>query len=278
MITFIRLQDVIYELQELEREMEPPIEVSDNPPTYLGNLGLIDSPDTLSTCSDAVSDDIDVLSAGSRELEERSDDGVMAKAGLHNKLKKQWSADVSLEGMLISAAAAAKRFTAERQLGINKLKRTQSTDTSATGKVAHVKDRDLVAERSMERNQEAGSPQRKLSSESEASQVAEGVNGKETVAEEESPRLQKKIPEQSPCHSDDSETRQSGNEGGVVEEESFEKLVKQKKKLSFCNLPVNEQSKTNVFMPVAIFCQTILSHQLNSRSNGPVLLFKTIIF
>ena len=219
MITFIRLQDVIYELQELEREMEPPTEVSDNPPTYLGNLGLIDSPDTLSTCSDAVSDDIDVLSAGSRELDERSDDGVMAKAGLHNKLKKKWSADLSLEGMLISAAAAAaKRFTAERQLGINKLKRTQSPDTSATG--------DLVAERSIERNQEAGSPQRKLSFESEASQVNEGMNGKETVAEEESPRLQKKMPEQSPCHSDDSESRQSGNEGGVVEEESSEKLVK----------------------------------------------------
>ena len=205
--------------------MEPPTEMSDNPPSYLGNLGVIDSPDTLSTCSDAVSDDIDVLSAGSRELDERSDDGVMAKAGLHNKLKKQWSADLSLEGMLMSAAAAAKKFTAERQLGINRPKRTQSTDTSATRKVVHVKDRDLVAERSIERNQEAGSPQRKLSSESEASQVAEGMNCKETVAEEESPRLQKKMPEQSPCHSDDSESRQSGNEGAVVEEESLEKLV-----------------------------------------------------
>ena len=206
--------------------MEPPTEMSDNPPSYLGNLGVIDSPDTLSTCSDAVSDDIDVISAGSRELDERSDDGTMALAGFHNKLKKQWSADLSLEGMLISAAAAAKRFTAERQLGIKKLKRTQSTDTSPTGKVAHVKDRDLVAERSIERNQEAGSPQRKLSSEYEASQVAEGMKGKETVAEEESPRLQKKVPEQSPCHSDDSESRQSGNEGAVVEEESSEKLVR----------------------------------------------------
>ena len=45
----------------------------------------------------------------------------------------------------------------------------------------------------------------------------------EVVREEESPRLQKKSLDQSPCHSDDSESRQSGNEGAVVEEEVFEK-------------------------------------------------------
>ena len=106
--------------------MEPATEASDNPPSYHGNISMTDSPDTLSMCSDAFTDELDISasSPGVRDVGDHHGDEDVAK-----ELKKQWSGDISFEGMLMSAAAAAKKFTAERQMGMNKLKRSQSVDS-----------------------------------------------------------------------------------------------------------------------------------------------------
>lgn len=199
--------------------MEPATEVSDNPPNYHGNTSLADSPDTLSVCSDVFTDDLE-LNASGRNLETgddndnlsttHSDDGFVSKGGLHiKKVKKQWSADISFEGMLMSAAAAAKKFKTERQKGNNKLKRSQSVDSPGGG-----------AEITTDPHHEVGDSLSKVAS---GGDTGQHVEGQETIQEEESPLLQKKVLEQSPCHSDDSESRQSGNEGGAAEEEASDK-------------------------------------------------------
>lgn len=204
--------------------MEPATEVSDVPPSNHGNTSLTDSPDTLSLCSDALTDDLELNmpSPGGRTSETgedhgnmaaiHSDDGFVGNGGLHRKAKKQWSVDISLEGMLMSAAAAAKKFTAERQKGLNKLKRSQSADSSGG-------ERQLIspgADRNPDPRHEAGDPQSKVGSDADSGVYAEGLDIHETIQEEESPLLQKKILDQSPCHSEDSE-------GGVVEEEASAK-------------------------------------------------------
>ncbi|KAJ7369971.1 Hermansky-Pudlak syndrome 5 [Desmophyllum pertusum] len=215
-------EDLIVALEELERDMEPATEVSDNPPNYHGNTSLADSPDTLSVCSDVFTDDLE-LNASGRNLETgddndnlsttHSDDGFVSKGGLHiKKVKKQWSADISFEGMLMSAAAAAKKFKTERQKGNNKLKRSQSVDSPGGG-----------VEITTDPHHEVGDSLSKVTA---GGDTGQHVEGQETIQEEESPLLQKKVLEQSPCHSDDSESRQSGNEGGVAEEEASDKREK----------------------------------------------------
>ena len=193
--------------------MEPPTEMSDNPPNYIGSIGMSDSPDTLSVCSDAFTDDLDIT-ASSPDTREVDDND---QGGLQKKFKKQWSSDISFEGMLMTAAAAAKKFKAERQKEINKLKRSQSADNT------QLKDRDLGAESTLDQHFEIGGPQRKLSSDADVVQLGERVDVQGTILEKQSPLLSKKIHEQSPCHSDDSESRQSGNEAGALEEETLEK-------------------------------------------------------
>ena len=185
--------------------MEPATDENVNLPDFHGNTSLTDSPDTLSVCSDALTDDLEpngrMAEIGQEDdyspKNKCDDDGSEVKGALHRKLMKQWSGNISLEGMLISAAAAAKKFTSERQKGNLKL--------------------------SSESQSDAVEFKSETASDPSAGQPNELPDIQEVVREEESPRLQKKSLDQSPCHSDDSESRQSGNEGAVVEEEVFEK-------------------------------------------------------
>ena len=202
--------------------MEPATEASDNPPSNLGDTSLTDSPDTLSLCSDAFTDDLELNSLSGGRISEtgedhvkmaaiHSDEGSVSKSGLHRKVKKQWSADITLEGILMSAAAAAKKFTAERQKGL-KLKRSQSADSPGGGRPLS----SPGADRSPD-------PHYEIASDATGA-YAEGLDIHKTIQEEETPLLQKKAHEQSPCHSDDSESRQSGTEErGVVEDEASDK-------------------------------------------------------
>lgn len=204
--------------------MEPATEASDDPPSNHGNTSLTDSPDTLSLCSDAFTDDLElnVPSPGGRTSEMgedhgnlagiHSDDGSVGNGDLHRKVKKQWSVDISFEVMLMSAAAAAKKFTAERQKGLNKLKRSQSAYSPGGGRQLS----SPGADSSPDPRHEVGDFLSKVTSDADTGPYAEGLDIHETIQEEESPLLQKKILEQSPCHSDDSE-------GGVVEEEASDK-------------------------------------------------------
>ena len=204
--------------------MEPPTEASDDPPSNHGNTSLTDSPDTLSLCSDAFTDDLELNAPSGGRISEtgedhvriaaiHSDEGSVSKSDLHRKVKKQWSADITLEGILMSAAAAAKKFTAERQKGLNKLKRSQSADSPGVGRPLSSPGADNSPD-----------PQCEITSDTDTGAYAGGLDIHETIHEEESPLLQKKAHEQSPCHSDDSESRQSGNEErGVVEDESSDK-------------------------------------------------------
>lgn len=201
--------------------MEPATEGSDNPPSFHGSVSLTDSPDTLSICSDALTDDLEIhLSpSGVRDAgDDHDDEGVMGRGGLTRRLKKQWSGDISLEGMLISAAAAAKKFKAERQKGINSLMRSQSAD-SPTGQINQAED---GVEAIADQHQENVVSQGGTSSDAVTTQY-ERFDIQGTIPGEQSPLLRKKSVEQSPCHSDDSESRHSGNEGGAVEEEALEK-------------------------------------------------------
>ena len=210
--------------------MEPATEASDDPPGNHGNTSLTDSPDTLSLCSDAFTDDLELnMPSGGRTSETgedrdkmatiHSDEGIVGKSGLDRKVKKQWSADITLEGILMSAAAAAKKFTAERQKGLNKLKGSQSADSPGGGRPLS----SPGADSRPDPRREVGGPQSMVASDADTGAYAEGLDIHETIQEEESPLLQKKAHEQSPCHSDDSESRQSGNEGGVAEEEASDK-------------------------------------------------------
>lgn len=196
--------------------MESAAEGSDNPPSFHGSVSLTDSPDTLSICSDALTDDLEInLSpSGVRDEGDDHDD----EGGLTRRLKKQWSGDISLEGMLISAAAAAKKFKAERQKGINSLMRSQSAD-SPTGQINQAED---GVEAIADQHQENVVSQGGTSSDAVTTQY-ERFDIQGTIPGEQSPLLRKKSVEQSPCHSDDSESRHSGNEGGAVEEEALEK-------------------------------------------------------
>ena len=205
--------------------MEPATEVSDNPPSYHGNISMTDSPDTLSVCSDAFSDDLEItVSSPGTFGDDNDDEGLANKAGLSKKLKKQWGGDISFEGMLMSAAAVAKKFTAERQKGMNKLKRSQSAGSPGSVTSTQGKEKDFGGENNADQHQENAGSLSRASSVADAGQHTEGVDIRETVQEEEDALLRRKISfEQSPCHSDDSESRQSGNEGGAVEEEASEK-------------------------------------------------------
>ena len=197
--------------------MEPATEASDVPPSNHGNTNVTDSPDTLSLCSDAFTDDLEVNAPSGGRTSEMGDDngkaaaihldeGFVSKSGLYRKVKKQWSADITFEGILMSAAAAAKKFTAERQKGLNKLKRSQSAGSPGGGRQPSSPGADSRQD-----------PCHEVGAETD------GLDVHETIQEEESPLLQKKTHDQSPCHSDDSESRQSGNEGGVAEEEASDK-------------------------------------------------------
>lgn len=204
--------------------MEPATEASDDPPTNHGNTSLTDSPDTLSLCSDAFTDDLELNAPSDGRISETGEDhvkmatihldeGSVSKSGLHRKAKKQWSADITLEGILMSAAAAAKKFTAERQKGLNKLKRSQSADSPGGGRLSSSPGADSSPD-----------PHCEIVSDADTVAYAEGLDIQDTIQEEETPLLQKKAHEQSPCHSDDSESRQSGNEErGVVEDEASDK-------------------------------------------------------
>jgi len=206
--------------------MEPAIEASDDPPSNHGNTSLTDSPDTLSLCSDAFTDDLEFnVPSGSRTSETgedhdkmaaiHADEGSVNNSGLHSKAKRQWSADISFEGILMSAAAAAKKFTAERQKGLSKLKRSQSAESPGSERMLSSPGEDCSP---VSHHEES-----KNTSDANTGAHAEGLDTHETIQEEERPLLQKKTHEQSPCHSDDSESRQSGNEGGVAEEEASDK-------------------------------------------------------
>lgn len=201
--------------------MEPATEASDDPPSNHGNTSLTDSPDSLSLCSDAFTDDLEINAPSGGRTSEMGDDngkaaaihtdeGFVSKIGLHRKVKKQWSSDITFEGILISAAAAAKKFTAERQKGLNQLMRSQSGDSPGGGR----QQKSPRADSRQDPHHEVGA---------ETAAYGEELDVHKTIQEEESPLLQKKTHEQSPCHSDDSESRQSGNEGGVVEEEASDK-------------------------------------------------------
>lgn len=197
--------------------MEPATQASDDPPSNHVNSSLTDSPDTLSLCSDAFTDDLELNPPSGDDHVKmaaiHSDEGSLSKSGLHMKVKKQWSADITLEGILMSAAAAAKKFTAERQKGLNKLKRSQSVDSPGG-------DRPLSSPGA----ESSPDPHCEIASDADTDAYAEGLDIQETIQEEETPLLQKKAHEQSPCHSDDSESRQSGNEErGVVEDEASDK-------------------------------------------------------
>ena len=204
--------------------MEPATEASAHPPSSHGNTSLTDSPDTLSLCSDAFTDDLELNAPSGGRMSEtgenevkmaaiHSDEGSVSKNGLPRKEKKQWSADITLEGILMSAAAAAKKFTAERQKGLNKLKRSQSADSPGGGRLLSSPGADSSPDSHCE-----------IASDADTGAYAEGLDIQVTIREEETPLLQKKAHEQSPCHSDDSESRQSGNEErGVVEDEASDK-------------------------------------------------------
>lgn len=197
--------------------MEPATEETVNLQSYHGNTSLTDSPDTLSVCSDAFNDDMElnVSSPGETTPKNGQEDDSLP----HRKLKKQWSADISFEGMLISAAAAAKKFSVERQKGFGKLRRSHSADSPGGGRQANSPGAHSTTDPQYDAVDSLG----KGVSDVDAGQQTEGQDIRETIPEEESPLLQKKSGEQSPCHSDDSESRQSGNEGGAVEEEASEK-------------------------------------------------------
>jgi len=206
--------------------MEPATEASDDPPSNHGNTSLTDSPDTLSLCSDAFTEDLELsIPTGSRTLETGedhdkmtaifTDEGSLNKIGLHRKVKKQWSAEITFEGMLISAAAAAKKFTAERQKGLGKLKRSQLADSPGSGRTLSSPGADCSPDSHHEES--------KITSDADAGACTEGLDIHETIQEEQTPLLQKNTHEHSPCHSDDSESRQSGNEGGIAEEEASDK-------------------------------------------------------
>lgn len=207
--------------------MEPATDENVNLPDFHGNTSLTASPDTLSVCSDALTDDLEpngrMAEIGQEDDNSPNnkcdDDGSEVKGALHRKLMKQWSGNISLEGMLISAAAAAKKFTSERQKENLKLRRFHSADSAGGER----REDSPGANSSSESQSDAVEFKSETASDPGAGQANKLPDIQEVVREEESPRLQKKSLEQSPCHSDDSESRQSGNEEAVVEEEVFEK-------------------------------------------------------
>ena len=130
--------------------------------------------------------------------------GNSGEYGLSNVIKKR---NVSFEGILISAAAAAKKFAIERQKGVFNTKTSLSpvsprNEGNVTGGAVGTTEKHDGA-----------------SSVSDTGHQTKGVD----IQEEESPILSKKSREQSPCHSDDSESRMSGNEAGSYEEEAGDK-------------------------------------------------------
>lgn len=170
---------------------------------------MANSPDTLSACSEAFTDDLEgtASTSGTRIGEEEEEGGgecvheghkgISGEYGLSNVIKKR---NISLEGILISAAAAAKKFAIERQKGVF------NTKTSASP-VSPRNEKNVTEKRDG------------ASSVSDTGQQTKEV----AIQEEESPILSKKSLEQSPYHSDDSESRMSGNEAGSYEEEAGDK-------------------------------------------------------
>ena len=210
-------QEVISRLEELEHEMEPATLISDEPPSYHDNTSMISTPDTLSTFSDGHTNDEEVLATVSDPgvgVEGRNskspnltyDDSHAIKTGFHQKLGKQWSAEVSLEGMLMSAAAAARKFTKERQKETINIERKQSVD-SHEGRSLEQVAVDSEGNVTPDLNSELNKAWRKR------------------IKREGNTLIQKKEAEISPEHSDESESRQSGNEGVGLEEETITKSV-----------------------------------------------------
>ena len=130
--------------------------------------------------------------------------GNSGEYGLSNVVKKR---NISFEGILISAAAAAKKFAIERQKGVFNTKTSLSPVSPRNER--NVTGGDVGT---IEKHDGA-------SSVSDTGHQTKGVD----IQEEESPILSKKSREQSPCHSDDSESRMSGNEAGSYEEEACDK-------------------------------------------------------
>ena len=207
-------QEIVLRLEALENDLEPALEENCYPPSFYGNIGGANSPDTLSVCSEAFTDDLEgtASTSGTRvgEEEEGEEDvheghkGISGEYGLSNVIKKR---NISFEGILISAAAAAKKFAIERQKGVLNTKTSVSpvsprNERKVTGGVDGTTEKHDGA-----------------SSVSDTGQQTKGVD----IQVEESPILSKKSLEQSPCHSDDSESRLSGNEAGAYEEEACDK-------------------------------------------------------
>ena len=201
--------------------MEPETEESSYPPSFHGDLSMTSSPDTLSVCSDALTDDLEGTgSASGKQIGDgdRDGEGVMSERSfLSRETKKK---DLSLEGMLMTAAAAAKKFTAERQKGTNNVRRSVSADSPQNGR--NVTEKDGMASTS-EQHQGVMSYGVGSGFVDNVGQQTERVDVQERNQEAKSPFLGKKSLERSPCHSDDSDSRMSGNEAGVAEEEACEK-------------------------------------------------------
>ncbi|XP_068762741.1 BLOC-2 complex member HPS5-like isoform X1 [Montipora capricornis] len=225
-------QELILGLDTLEHDMEPETEESSYPPSFHGDLSMTSSPDTLSVCSDALTDDLEGTgSASGKQIGDgdRDDESNMSeRSSLSRGTKKK---DLSLEGMLMTAAAAAKKFTTERQKGNNNVRRSVSADSPQNGR--NVTEKDGMASPS-EQHQGVMSYGVGSGFVDNVGQQTEGVDIQERNQEAKSPLLGKKALERSPCHSDDSESRLSGNEAGVAEEEASEKkektIFKDKKK------------------------------------------------
>ena len=220
-------QDLVDSLEELEHNLEPETAASVVPPGSQNKV--IGSPDALSVCSDVRGEDPNHYTAGADSGVEdddnlsvtHGDDGSEQKTGFQNNLGRKFSADVSLEKMLMSAAAKAKKFAKEKQLGrVSLPARSKSVDHAGSHSLEKFMSLDLSESEGL------GLNARRLSDlNAEVGAVGFDVQGTGTWQELPGTEqaggllLVKKISNTSASHSDDSESRLSGAETPPVPEE-----------------------------------------------------------
>ena len=207
--------------------MEPETAASVVPPGSQNKV--IGSPDALSVCSDVRGEDPNHYTAGADSGVEdddnlsvtHGDDGSEQKTGFQNNLGRKFSADVSLEKMLMSAAAKAKKLAKEKPLRRVSLPvRSKSVDHAGQHSLETCMSLDLSESEGL------GLNARRLSDlNAEVGAVGFDVQGTGTWQELPGTEqaggllLVKKISNTSASHSDDSESRLSGAETPPVPEE-----------------------------------------------------------
>ena len=204
-------QDLVADLEGVERSLEPETVDSTLPPG--SRDGEADSPETLSVCSDVHCDEPCGVTADSGVEDDDSlsvthgEDGTDRTAA-HKKPRKKISLDVSLEKMFLAAAAKAKQFAQEKQIGRGKL---SPTDKSASAERA---DGHLL---SPELSDSSTSTRRLSDQGSEVEEV--GSDGPGSGIWREDSEGVPLVKETASSHSDEGESRLSGSDITALEDE-----------------------------------------------------------